>query len=100
MINLTINNFADANDLFDYIALDEAVYGHSFTTGQIEVIYDFYKQNYPDRIISSDDIYRDWTGYDSMEDACDDLGYEMGVDLMDDYTVLYVADTGEVVVAV
>lgn len=100
MINLTINNFTDANDLFDYISQDEAVYDQSFTTGQIEVIYDFYKQNYPDRIISADDIYRDWTGYDSMEDACSDLGYDTSIDLMDDYTVLFVADTGEVVVAV
>lgn len=100
MINLTINNFADANDLFDYIAWNEAEHCQSFTTGQIEVIYDFYKQHCPDKVFSADDIYRDWTGYDSMEAACSDLGYDMSVDLMDDYTVLFVVDTGEVVVAV
>lgn len=100
MINLTIDNFADANDLFDYIDKYE-VPGHlPFTTGQVEAIYDFIKRNYPRRFFNAEDIYREWTGYSSMKEACSELGYDLSVDLINDYTVLFVTDTGEVVVAV
>lgn len=96
MINLTINNFSSAAELHDlFKAYDR---GDNFTLGQMEAIYNLYKEVAPDTIIDVIGICCEFTGYDSIESALEAYGYESKRELENNVLVLYVEDTGEVVI--
>ena len=95
MSNLTIKNFRDANELYDYFA--QYCRGGSFTHNQMEAIYDFFNDLAPDVKIDVYDICCKFTGYDSLDAVLDEYDCESVDELENNVCVLY-APNGEVVV--
>lgn len=95
MTNLTIKNFRDANELYDYFV--QYCRGGSFTRNQMEAIYDFFNDCAPDVEIDVFGICCEFTGYDSIDEALDEYDCESVDELENKVCVLY-ATNGEVVV--
>lgn len=95
MTNLTIKNFSDSDELYRYFVACGR--GDNFTRQQIDLIYNLFVDAAPDAEIDVIGICCDFTGYDSIDDAVEDLGYESKRELEYNCSVLY-APNGEVVV--
>ena len=95
MTNLTIKNFDSPAELLSYF--DKYGRGDNFTLEQMEVIYNLFMEVAPDTVIDVIGICCEFTGYGSVEEAVEDLGYEDADDLEYNCGVYY-ASNGEVVV--
>lgn len=95
MTNLTIKNFDSPAELLSYF--DKYGRGDNFTLEQMEVIYNLFMDAAPDTVIDVIGICCEFTGYESVEEAVEDLGYEDTDDLEYNCGVYY-ASNGEVVV--
>lgn len=95
MTNLTIKNFCDADELYDYFV--QYGRGDNFTRKQMEVIYDLFNDCAPDVEIDVIGICCEFTGYDSIEEALEEYDCESVHELENKVCVLYARD-GEVVV--
>lgn len=95
MTNLTIKNFNSPAELLSYF--DKYGRGDNFTLEQMEVIYNLFMEVAPDTVIDVIGICCEFTGYESVEEAVKDLGYEDADDLEYNCGVYY-ASNGEVVV--
>lgn len=95
MINLTIKNFESHYELAEYFEK----YGRkdSFTLPQLETLYNFFTDAAPDAVIDVIGICCEFSGYGSIEEAAEDLGYEDADDLEYNGSVYRCSD-GSVVV--
>lgn len=95
MTNLTIKNFSDSDELYRYFV--QYGRGDNFSRQQMDLIYNLFMDAAPDVEIDVIGICCEFTGYDSIDDALEDLGFESQRDLEYNCSVLY-APNGEVVV--
>lgn len=95
MKNLTIKNFDSAAELHNYF--EKYGRGDNFTLDQMEVIYNLFMDAAPDTVIDVIGICCEFTGYESIKEALEDLGYE-DVDDLEYNCAVYYAPNGEVVV--
>lgn len=95
MTNLTIKNFCNSDELYDYFVQYNR--GDNFTRKQMEAIYDLYNECAPNAEIDVIGICCEFTGYDSLDDALEAYDCESKRELENKVCVLY-ARGGEVVV--
>lgn len=79
MKNLTIDNFDNAEELRDYFKRYDR--DKNFTLGQFEMMFEFLTNCYPNTVLDVIGLCCEFSGYDNIEDAIDDLGYEDEDDL-------------------
>lgn len=74
MQHLTIKNFSNPEELRDYF--EKYGRGDNFTLDQFEIMFDHLNECSPDFEIDVIGLCCDFSGYESIEDAVKDLGYE------------------------
>lgn len=95
MINLTIKNFSNSDELHRYFT--EYDRGDNFSPTQMQLIYDLFTEAAPNSVIDVIGICCEFSGYSSIKEAMKDLGYKNVRDL--EYNcIVYRARNGEVVV--
>lgn len=95
MTNLTIRNFSDSDELYRYFV--KYGRGDNFTRQQMDLIYDIYLDAAPEFEIDVIGICCEFTGYDSIDAAMKDLGFD-NLHEMEKHCLVFFAPNGEVVV--
>ena len=81
MTNLTIKNFTSPYELQRYF--EEYGRGDNFELEHFEALYDLLNEICSDTVIDVISICCEFSGYDSIDDAVDDLGYKSRRELRD-----------------
>lgn len=74
MQNLTVNNLSNADELYNmFVEYDRA---DNFTREQVQTMYDYLVDNCPEAPLDIIGLCCEFSGFDSIEDACREYGYE------------------------